>query len=56
MHGRGGEAESGVAICDLPDATRCYARFEDGLADAEREEWVGRAVDVTTDGEINRLA
>jgi acetyl-CoA C-acetyltransferase len=46
VHGRSGEAEWGLAVCDLPDGTRCYARVEDTdlLAEAEASEWVGRAV------------
>ncbi|HZN14811.1 MAG TPA: hypothetical protein VFB78_11115 [Acidimicrobiales bacterium] len=56
VHGRDGTPESGVAICDLPDGTRCYARFEDGLDEAERVELVGRSVEVKADGEVNRLS
>jgi acetyl-CoA C-acetyltransferase len=56
VHGRDGGAEWGVAICDLSDGARCYARFEDGLEVAEQVELVGRSVNVTADGEVNRLA
>jgi acetyl-CoA C-acetyltransferase len=56
VHGRDGAPESGVAICDLSDGARCYARFEDGLDAAEREEWVGRAVSIKADGDVNRLS
>jgi acetyl-CoA C-acetyltransferase len=55
VHGRDGRAEWGVAICDLPDGTRCYARFEDGFEDAESSEWIGRTVSLKADGEVNRL-
>jgi acetyl-CoA C-acetyltransferase len=55
IHGRDGSAESGVAICDLPDGTRCYARFEDDLEEAEKQELVGRTVNITTQGDINRI-
>jgi acetyl-CoA C-acetyltransferase len=55
VHGRDGAPEWGVAICDLPDGARCYARFEEGFEDAEAEEWVGRAVDIKADGEVNRF-
>jgi acetyl-CoA C-acetyltransferase len=56
VHGRDGAPESGVAICDLSDGARCYARFEDGLDAAEREEWVGRAVSIKADCDVNRLS
>ena len=56
VHGRDGGAEWGVAICDLPGGARCYARFEDGMAEAEATEWVGRAVSITADGDVNQLA
>jgi acetyl-CoA C-acetyltransferase len=56
VHGRDSSAESGVAICDLPDDSRCYARFADNLEAAEAEEWVGRRVDIRTQGEVNRIS
>jgi acetyl-CoA C-acetyltransferase len=45
-HGRGGGAEWGLAVCDLPDRTRCYAKILDAdlLAHAEEEELVGATV------------
>ncbi|MBA3653921.1 MAG: acetyl-CoA synthetase [Actinobacteria bacterium] len=55
VHGRDGAPEWGVAICDLPDDRRCYARFDEGLTDAETEEWVGRAVAVRCVGDVNHL-
>jgi acetyl-CoA C-acetyltransferase len=56
VHGRDGSAEWGVAICDLPDGTRCYARMEDDLDAAEREEWIGRTVAINADGDVNRVS
>jgi acetyl-CoA C-acetyltransferase len=48
VHGRSGEAEWGLAVCDLPDDSRCYARIEDPdlLATAESTELVGHHVDL----------
>ncbi|MER3452760.1 MAG: acetyl-CoA synthetase [Acidimicrobiia bacterium] len=57
-HGRDGSAEWGLAVCDLPDGSRAYARVEDPslLAELEREEWVGRRVDlVAGEDRVNRL-
>ena len=47
-HGRDGAPEWGLAICDLPDGTRAYGRIDssDLLADIERSEWVGAAVEL----------
>jgi acetyl-CoA C-acetyltransferase len=57
VHERGGPA-FGLAVCDLPDGSRCYARTEDAglMADMESAEWVGRKV-VLEDagGGVNRL-
>ena len=57
-HARSGEAEWGVAVCDLPDGRRAYARLGGAdLLDAfEREEWVGtRATLVSGPGGVNEL-
>lgn len=55
VHGREGGPEWGVAICDVGDGTRGYARMadEDLLRAAETEELVGRAVSVTTNENVN---
>lgn len=55
VHGRDGEPEWGVAICDIPDGRRCYARFDSDLPAAEREEWVGRTASIATDAGVNRI-
>ncbi len=55
VHGRDGAPEWGVAICDLPDGSRCYARMEDGLDEAEANELVGTAVTITIEGDVNRI-
>jgi acetyl-CoA C-acetyltransferase len=45
-HARDGEPEWGLALCDLPGGTRCYARVEDPnlLRHVEQVEWVGTDV------------
>jgi acetyl-CoA C-acetyltransferase len=45
-HGRGGDAEWGLAVCDVPDSSRAYAKILDAdlLAQAEAEELVGASV------------
>ncbi len=55
VHGRDGGAESGLAVCDLPDGSRTYARVEDAevLALMEATEWVGTEV-VLCSGEGRR--
>jgi acetyl-CoA C-acetyltransferase len=51
VHGASGP-ERGVAYCDLPDGARALAetRDPDWLARLEREEWVGREVELLDDG------
>ncbi|HEY3139919.1 MAG TPA: acetyl-CoA acetyltransferase [Acidimicrobiales bacterium] len=46
VHDRSGEVDWGLAVCDLPEGDRCYARIEDPtlLQSFESEEWVGRQV------------
>jgi len=48
IHARDGAPEWALAICAVPSGGRCYARADDPalLADIERTEWVGAAVDV----------
>jgi acetyl-CoA C-acetyltransferase len=56
VHGREGGPEWGVAVCELPDGARAYARMEDPdlLVEAERVELVGTAVDlVSGDDKVN---
>jgi acetyl-CoA C-acetyltransferase len=55
-HGRDGRPDWGLALCDLPDGTRCHARVEDEglLAEIESREWVGADVElVAGDGDRN---
>jgi acetyl-CoA C-acetyltransferase len=54
-HGRDGNPEWGLAVCDLPDGSRAYARIEDPalLAEVEATEWVGAEVCLTP-GESDR--
>jgi acetyl-CoA C-acetyltransferase len=61
LHGRDGGPETALLVCDLPGEARCYARLDDGpegLAVAEADELVGRAVTLTPQDGINlaRLA
>jgi acetyl-CoA C-acetyltransferase len=45
-HGRSGDAEWGLAVCDVDPGTRCYAKVLDPdlLAQAEATELVGKTV------------
>jgi acetyl-CoA C-acetyltransferase len=55
-HGRDGAADWGLAVCDLPDGSRCYARMQDPdlLAEAERRELVGARLElVPGEGNVN---
>lgn len=58
VHDRDGARAWGLAVCDLPGGDRCYARVDDTdlLAELEATEWVGTAVDLVTDGTVNRVA
>jgi acetyl-CoA C-acetyltransferase len=58
-HGRDGAPEWGLAVCDLPDGSRAYARIEDAglLAHVEATEWVGAEVAlVPGEGDRNTVA
>jgi acetyl-CoA C-acetyltransferase len=57
VHSREGPAW-GLAICDLPEGDRCYARVDDGdlMRSMESEEWVGRAVELEdARNQVNRI-
>jgi acetyl-CoA C-acetyltransferase len=58
VHGRELVPEWALLVVDLPGDTpvRAYARVEDAddLAALEAEEWVGRTVTLTADGDVNR--
>jgi acetyl-CoA C-acetyltransferase len=53
-HARDGSADWGLAVCDLDDGARCYARMEDAelLNAAETTEMVGERVELVP-GEKN---
>jgi acetyl-CoA C-acetyltransferase len=55
VHGREGGPEWGVAVCDVGDGTRAYAKMvaPDLLASAEEEELVGRTLTLTTHENVN---
>jgi acetyl-CoA C-acetyltransferase len=49
LHGRSGDAEQALLVCDLPGGGRSYAHLDGGIAALERaetDELVGRAVDL----------
>ncbi|HEX2384194.1 MAG TPA: hypothetical protein VHI95_16235, partial [Acidimicrobiales bacterium] len=50
LHGRDGQPEWGLVVCDLDDGSRCYGRVEDVdmLHELERDECVGRRVRLAT--------
>ena len=52
VHGREGGPEWALAVCDLPEGDRCYAKVLDPglLAAMETEEWVGRSVTLLDGG------
>ncbi len=56
VHSRQGK--SALAVCDLVDGTRCYARCNDEnmLDSMEQEEWVGRTIKLSTDAAINLIS
>ena len=49
VHGRDGEPEWGVVVCDVPEGDRAYGKVldPDMLASIERDELVGRKVTLT---------
>jgi acetyl-CoA C-acetyltransferase len=49
VHGKDGEPEWGVVVCDLPDGDRAYGKVldVDMLASIEHDELVGRKVTLT---------
>jgi len=58
VHGRDGLPAWGLAVCDVPDGRRTYARVEDdaALAEALKTEWVGAAIEIEAgDGKVNRV-
>ena len=61
LHGRDGEPERALLVCDVPEGGRCYALLDGGaaaLAEAEVVELVGRRVTLTPQDQVNlaRLA
>jgi acetyl-CoA C-acetyltransferase len=56
LHGRDGEPERALLICDLPGGGRCYAFLAGGaeaLAEAEVYELVGRRVTLAPEDQLN---
>lgn len=56
VHGREA-AQSAVAVCELDDGARCYAKSSEAalMAAMEAEEWVGRAVRLRDGGDGSNL-
>ena len=56
-HGRDGAPEWGLAIVDLPEGDRCYARVDDAglLAEMEATEWVGAGIDLVSNDGVNTV-
>jgi len=56
-HGRDGAPEWGLALVDLPEGDRCYARVDDVglLAEMEATEWVGAGVDLVSADGVNTV-
>jgi acetyl-CoA C-acetyltransferase len=56
LHGRDGEPERALVICDLPAGGRSYAFLDGGaaaLAAAEEDELIGRRVTLTPKDQVN---
>jgi acetyl-CoA C-acetyltransferase len=56
LHGRDGDPERALLVCDLPEGGRCYALLVGGaeaLAEAEIYELVGRHVTLTPKDQLN---
>jgi acetyl-CoA C-acetyltransferase len=53
VHGRDGRPDWGLAVVDLPEGDRAYAKVLEPalLADMEATEWVGRSVTLTNGGD-----
>jgi acetyl-CoA C-acetyltransferase len=59
LHGRDGEPERALLVCDVAAGGRCYALLDGGaamLAEAEVDEVVGRKVTITPSGGVNHAA
>jgi acetyl-CoA C-acetyltransferase len=56
LHGRAGEPERALLLCDLPGGGRCYAELDGGvpvLAQVEVDELIGRPVTLTPHDQVN---
>jgi acetyl-CoA C-acetyltransferase len=51
------QANSALAVCELPNGERCYARCSDPviLKQMDEEEWVGRQVNLVSENNVNRI-
>jgi acetyl-CoA C-acetyltransferase len=58
LHGRDGQPDWGLVVCDVADGSRCYGRIADRelLDELERVECVGRSVQLeTNDSKVNEV-
>ena len=58
VHAKGGEPEWALAVCDLPEGPRAYARTDDPgiLTGMEKDEWVGATVRLdSSENRVNRI-
>ena len=58
LHGRDGQPDWGLVVCDLTDGSRCYGRVNDPamLDELERVECVGRTVGLeTNESNVNEV-
>ena len=56
LHGRDGEPERALLVCDVADGGRCYALLDGGRAtldQAEAAELIGRRVTLTPQDQLN---
>ncbi len=56
LHGRAGEAQRALLVCDVAPGMRCYAELDGGVAaleSAERDELIGCAVSLTPRDGVN---
>ncbi len=56
LHGRDGDPDRALLVCDLPEGGRCYALLAGGvpvLLEVEKDELIGRPVTITSNDGVN---
>ena len=59
LHGRDGEPDRALLVCDVAEGGRCYGLLDGGvpaLLEAEADELVGRRVTLTPADGVNHAA